>query len=114
MTVIIAGGGTGGHVYPGIAIAQELRRRDAATQVIFFGTARGLESRIVPAEGFPLELIEVRALKRVGWRARLSSLLLLPRTFFAVARMLRRYRPDLVIGVGGYASGPVVLVAALL
>ncbi len=114
MTVIIAGGGTGGHVYPGIAIAQELRRRDAATQVIFCGTARGLESRIVPAEGFPLELIEVRALKRVGWRARLSSLLLLPRTFFAVARMLRRYRPDLVIGVGGYASGPVVLVAALL
>jgi UDP-N-acetylglucosamine--N-acetylmuramyl-(pentapeptide) pyrophosphoryl-undecaprenol N-acetylglucosamine transferase len=113
-TVIIAGGGTGGHVYPGIAIAQELRRRDAAVQIVFFGTARGLETRIVPAEGFPLELIEVKALKRVGWRARLAALLLLPRTFLAVARMLRHYRPDLVLGVGGYASGPVVLVAALL
>lgn len=114
LKVIIAGGGTGGHVYPGIAIAHELRRRDARAQVIFIGTARGLETRIVPAEGFPLELIEVKALKRVGWRARLSSLLLLPRTFLAVAGMLRRDQPDLVIGVGGYASGPVVLVAALL
>ncbi len=114
LTVIIAGGGTGGHVYPGIAIAQEIRRRDPAGRIIFLGTARGLETRIVPAEGFPLELIEVRALKRVGWRAQLSALLLLPRTFLAVARLLRQYRPGLVIGVGGYASGPVVLVAALL
>lgn len=113
-TVIIAGGGTAGHVYPGVAIAQELRRRDSRHRVVFVGTARGLENRIIPAEGFELELIEVRALKRIGWRARLSSLLILPRTFLVVWRKLRIHRPDLVVGVGGYASGPVVLVAALL
>ena len=113
-TVIIAGGGTAGHVYPGVAIAQELRRRDSRHRVVFVGTLRGLETRIIPAEGFQLELIEVRALKRIGWRARLSSLLLLPRTFVVVWRKLRLHRPDLVVGVGGYASGPVVLVAALL
>lgn len=113
-TVIIAGGGTAGHVYPGVAIARELQRRDHCLEVVFVGTARGLETRIVPAEGFPLELIEVRALKRVGWRARLGSLLILPGTFFTVWSKLRTRRPELVVGVGGYASGPVVLVAALM
>ena len=113
MTVIIAGGGTAGHVYPGVAIARELLRRDDRHRVVFVGTARGLEARIIPAEGFQLELIEVRALKRIGWRARLSSLLILPRTFLVVWRRLSLERPDLVIGVGGYASGPVVLLAAL-
>lgn len=114
VTVLIAGGGTGGHIYPGIAIAQELKRRDPRNRIIFVGTERGLETRIVPGEGFQLELIEVRALKRVGWRAKIASLLILPRTFLVVRRMLRRYAPDLVIGVGGYASGPVVLMAATI
>lgn len=114
ITVVIAGGGTAGHVYPGIAIARELRRRDSRHRVVFIGTARGLEARIVPVEGFELELIEVRALKGVSWRARLSSLLLLPRTFYVVWRKLLACQPALVIGVGGYASGPVVLTAALL
>ena len=114
ITAIIAGGGTGGHVYPGIAVAQELMRRDPANKVIFIGTEKGLETRIVPAEGFPLELIQVFALKRVGWRAGIRSLLALPRTFVTVRRMLRRIEPDLVVGVGGYASGPVVLMAALM
>ena len=114
VTVLIAGGGTGGHVYPGIAIAQELKQRDPRHQIIFVGTERGLETRIVPAEGFQLELIEVRALKRVGWRAKIASLMILPRTFMVVRGMLKRYKPDLVIGVGGYASGPVVLLAATM
>lgn len=112
--VIIAGGGTGGHIYPGVAIAEEFRRRDPEAKVIFVGTARGLETRIVPREGFELELIEVAALKRVGLVKKLRSLALLPRSFLRVRSLIRRFKPDLVIGVGGYASGPVVLVASLM
>ncbi|HEY8460030.1 MAG TPA: glycosyltransferase, partial [Blastocatellia bacterium] len=67
LSVIIAGGGTGGHIYPGVAIAQEFRRRDADTRILFVGTPRGLETKIIPREGFNLELIEVSALKRVGF-----------------------------------------------
>lgn len=112
--VIIAGGGTGGHIYPGIAIAQEFKRRDPDAEVVFVGTAKGLETRIVPAQGFRLELIEVTALKRVGSAKRIRSLLLLPQSFVAVRSLIKRIRPEVVIGVGGYASGPVVLVAALM
>lgn len=111
---IIAGGGTGGHIFPGIAIAEELRRRDPAAEVIFVGTAKGLETQIVPHHGFQLELIEVAALKRVSMGKRLRSLALLPRSFFAVRSLIKRFKPYVVIGVGGYASGPVVLVAALM
>ncbi len=114
MRVIIAGGGTGGHIYPGIAIAQEFRRRNQNAEVIFVGTARGLESRIVPREGFRLELIDVAALKRVSMSSKLRSLALLPRSFAAVRSLVRAFRPEVVIGVGGYASGPVVLTAALM
>lgn len=112
--VMIAGGGTGGHIYPGIAIAQEIKRRDAQVEVVFVGTARGLEARIVPREGFRLELIEVAALKRVNFVQRVRSLLLLARSFFVVRSLIKSFRPDVVIGVGGYASGSVVLVAALM
>jgi UDP-N-acetylglucosamine--N-acetylmuramyl-(pentapeptide) pyrophosphoryl-undecaprenol N-acetylglucosamine transferase len=112
LSVIIAGGGTGGHIYPGIAIAQEFQRRNARTEVVFIGTARGLETRIVPREGFRLELIEVAALKGVSLLRRVKALLLLPRSFFAVRSLIHRFRPDVVIGVGGYSSGPVVLMAA--
>src|SRR5262245_35070401 len=113
-SVIIAGGGTGGHIYPGVAIAQEFRRRDADTQILFVGTPRGLETKIIPREGFNLELIEVSALKRVGFANRVKSLLKLPKGFFDVRSLIKRVRPDVVIGVGGYASGPVVLMAALM
>jgi len=114
LSVIIAGGGTGGHIYPGIAIAQEFRRRDADTQILFVGTARGLETKIIPREGFNLELIEIAALKRVGFVNRIKSLLMLPKSFLDVRALIKRVRPDVVIGVGGYASGPVVLMAALM
>jgi UDP-N-acetylglucosamine--N-acetylmuramyl-(pentapeptide) pyrophosphoryl-undecaprenol N-acetylglucosamine transferase len=113
LSVIIAGGGTGGHIYPGIAIAQEFKRRNAASRVLFVGTARGLETKIVPREGFELKLIEVAALKRVGLAKTIKSLLLLPKSFLAVRSLIQEIRPDVVIGVGGYASGPVVLMAAL-
>src|SRR5436853_2660182 len=114
LSVMIAGGGTGGHIYPGIAIAQEFKLRNAPTEVLFIGTARGLETRIVPREGFKLELIEVAALKSVSLARRIKSLLLLPRSFVAVRSLIQRFKPDVVIGVGGYSSGPVVLVASLM
>ncbi len=114
LSVIIAGGGTGGHIYPGIAIAQEFRRRNPDTRILFVGTAKGLETKIIPREGFNLELIEVAALKRVGMVNRIRSLLMLPKSFIAVRSLIKRVKPDVVIGVGGYASGPVVLTAALM
>lgn len=113
-SVIIAGGGTGGHIYPGVAIAQEFRRRNPNCGIVFIGTARGLETKIVPREGFKLELIEVAALKGVNAAKRIKSLLLLPKSFFAVRSLIRQYKPDVVIGVGGYSSGPMLLVASLL
>ena len=113
MRLLIAGGGTGGHLYPGIAIAEEVTARPGG-QVLFVGTARGLETKLVPAAGFALELLEVSGLNRVGLGKFLKGLALLPKAFFASRALLRRFRPDLVIGVGGYASGPLVLTAALL
>jgi UDP-N-acetylglucosamine--N-acetylmuramyl-(pentapeptide) pyrophosphoryl-undecaprenol N-acetylglucosamine transferase len=111
MRLLIAGGGTGGHLYPGMAVAEEVVRRGG--QVLFVGTARGLEARAVPAAGYALELLEVSGLKRVGLMAVLRGLLRLPKAFFRSLSILRHFRPDVVLGVGGYASGPVVLVAAL-
>ena len=114
ISVIIAGGGTGGHIFPGIAIAQEFKRRNPETKVLFVGTARGLETKIIPREGFDLHLIEVAALKRVSLLKRIKSSLLLPKSFLAVRSLIQQVKPDVVIGVGGYSSGPVVLVASLM
>jgi len=111
--VLIAGGGTGGHLFPGIAIAEEIVSRPGGA-VLFVGTARGLETKLVPAAGFPLELLDVSGLNRVGASKMAKGLLRLPKVFFASRAILRRFRPDLVIGVGGYASGPLVMAAALL
>ena len=113
MRVIIAAGGTGGHVFPGVAIAREFKRRDPSAEILFVGTARGLETKIVPREGFNLELISVGALKGVSVFERIKSLAGLPMSFIAALRILRRFKPDVVIGVGGYSSGPTLLIAAL-
>jgi UDP-N-acetylglucosamine--N-acetylmuramyl-(pentapeptide) pyrophosphoryl-undecaprenol N-acetylglucosamine transferase len=114
MKMLIAAGGTGGHIFPGIAVAREFLSRDAANEVLFVGTARGLESQIVPREGFRLELIEAGALKGVSLGRRVGSLARLPKGFADALGILRRFKPDVVVGVGGYASGPILLVAALL
>jgi UDP-N-acetylglucosamine--N-acetylmuramyl-(pentapeptide) pyrophosphoryl-undecaprenol N-acetylglucosamine transferase len=114
MRVLVAAGGTGGHIYPGIAVAKELMRRDAGSTVRFVGTARGLETRLVPQAGFELSLIESAGLKNVGLAARVRGLLLLPKSFTAARRLIREFRPDIVIGAGGYVSGPVLLTAALM
>jgi UDP-N-acetylglucosamine--N-acetylmuramyl-(pentapeptide) pyrophosphoryl-undecaprenol N-acetylglucosamine transferase len=112
MRAILAGGGTGGHVIPALAIAHELEQRYQA-EVLFIGTGRGLENRLVPAAGFPLERLEVGALNRVNLATRVKTAFLLPRAIFTAAGILNRFQPDLVIGVGGYASGPAMLAAIL-
>jgi UDP-N-acetylglucosamine--N-acetylmuramyl-(pentapeptide) pyrophosphoryl-undecaprenol N-acetylglucosamine transferase len=114
MKMIIAAGGTGGPIFPGVAVAREFLSRDAANEVVFVGTARGLETTIIPREGFPLELLEAGALKSVSAARRLASLARLPKGFLDALRILRRHRPGVVVGVGGYASGPILHVAALL
>ena len=114
MRVLIAGGGTGGHVFPGIALAEEVVGRHPENDAVFVGTARGLEATVVPAAGYPIELIRVKGLKGKGLGTTLGNLLLLPGALFASVSILRRWRPDVVVGVGGYASGPVVLAAWLL
>ena len=114
MKVLIAGGGTGGHLFPGIALAEEITTRKKGNEVIFVGTERGLEATVVPKLGFELKLIEVSGLKRQGLVKTIKSLLRLPVSFFQAIKILRDFQPDIAIGVGGYASGPVVLVASLL
>jgi UDP-N-acetylglucosamine--N-acetylmuramyl-(pentapeptide) pyrophosphoryl-undecaprenol N-acetylglucosamine transferase len=113
LKVIIAGGGTGGHIFPGVAIAREFQKRDSKNEVVFVGTSYGLETKIIPREGFKLELISVAGLKNVSMAKRMRSLLMLPGSFLQVWSLLRRIRPDVVIGVGGYSSGPVLLLSAL-
>ena len=110
MRVIIAGGGTGGHVIPALAIAQQLKRQFAA-EVLFIGTARGIETRLVPQAGFPLDLIQVGALKNVSLITRARTMLDLPRALWVAGRMVSDFDPDVVIGVGGYASGPAMFAA---
>ena len=112
--MLIAGGGTGGHVFPGIALAEEVVTRHPDNDVVFAGTARGLEAVVVPAAGFPIELIMVQGLKGKGLLGLLAGLALLPRALLQSFAILRRWRPDVVVGVGGYASGPVVLAASLM
>ncbi|PYV91584.1 MAG: undecaprenyldiphospho-muramoylpentapeptide beta-N-acetylglucosaminyltransferase [Acidobacteria bacterium] len=113
MRAILAGGGTGGHVIPAIAIAQELQKRYDA-EVMFVGTARGIENKLVPAAGFTLQLIKVGALNRVSLATRLKTLFDLPLAVLHARRMLQQFQPDVVIGVGGYASGPAMLAAILM
>ena len=113
LRIVVAGGGTGGHLYPGIAVARELLTRRPDAQITFAGTARGIESRIVPREGFALDLIRSRGLKGKSFSERLAGAVVVPSSLIDAWRIVSDRRPQLVMGVGGYSSGPVVLVAAL-
>jgi UDP-N-acetylglucosamine--N-acetylmuramyl-(pentapeptide) pyrophosphoryl-undecaprenol N-acetylglucosamine transferase len=112
--LMIAGGGTGGHLFPGVAVAEELRRLDADAEVLFVGTTRGIESRVLPGLGWELEHIEVSGLKTVGLRGALRGAMRVPGALMQSRRIIKKFGPDVVIGVGGYASGPVVLAARLM
>lgn len=111
--MLIAGGGTGGHLFPGLALAEEIVRRDPGNEVLFVGTARGLEARHVPRNGFELQLISVGALKGRGIRGWITGLLRLPRAVWQSRRIIKKFSPEVVVGVGGYSSGPVLLAAWL-
>jgi UDP-N-acetylglucosamine--N-acetylmuramyl-(pentapeptide) pyrophosphoryl-undecaprenol N-acetylglucosamine transferase len=113
MRVMIAGGGTGGHVIPALAIAGALKS-DYDAEVCFIGTARGMETRLVPQAGYALELIEVGQLNRVSLATKLKTMVALPRGILHCLGLLRRWRPEAVVGVGGYASGPAMLAALIL
>jgi UDP-N-acetylglucosamine--N-acetylmuramyl-(pentapeptide) pyrophosphoryl-undecaprenol N-acetylglucosamine transferase len=112
--VLIAGGGTGGHIYPAIAIAQVLKRRNADSEVHFIGAKSGLETKIVPREGYPLHLLNVGALNQVSLFTKITSLLLLPWALLQAIVVILKVRPNVVLGVGGYASGPAMLAAKIL
>lgn len=114
MKVLIAAGGTGGHIYPGIAVANEIVRRDRTSEVRFVGTRRGLETKLVPDAGYKLELIESAGIKNVGLAGTIRGLLLVPKSFLAARSLIRNFQPDVVVGAGGYVTGAVLLAASFL
>jgi UDP-N-acetylglucosamine--N-acetylmuramyl-(pentapeptide) pyrophosphoryl-undecaprenol N-acetylglucosamine transferase len=114
-SLIIAGGGTGGHVLAGVAVADSWRDafgKDA--QILFVGARGGIEEKLVPRAGYPLELLELGSLNRVSLSRKLKTTFQLPLSLFKSARIILRQKPDAVLGVGGYASGPLVLMARVL
>jgi len=113
VAVVIAGGGTGGHLYPGIAVARELLARRPDARVTFAGTAAGIEARVVPREGFELDVIRSAGLKGKSTAARVRGAALLPLSAWDAWQVLSRRQPSVVVGVGGYSSGPIVGLAAL-
>jgi UDP-N-acetylglucosamine--N-acetylmuramyl-(pentapeptide) pyrophosphoryl-undecaprenol N-acetylglucosamine transferase len=113
MRVIFAGGGTGGHLFPGLAVAREFQQRDSMTEILFVGTERGIEARVLPREGFRLETIPVRGLRGRGMRGFLDALWGVPTGLLRSLRIIRSFRPDFIIGLGGYASGPLLFAGKL-
>ncbi len=111
MKVIIAGGGTGGHLFPGIAIAEEFLKRDQRNNILFIGTERGLEKRILGDLGFQLNTLDVEGIKGKGLTKAINASLKIPGSLVQSYRLIREYCPDIVIGVGGYSSGPAVMAA---
>jgi UDP-N-acetylglucosamine--N-acetylmuramyl-(pentapeptide) pyrophosphoryl-undecaprenol N-acetylglucosamine transferase len=114
VNVIIAGGGTGGHLFPGIAIAEEFLRRNRGDRILFVGTNKGIEKRILGDLGFSLQTIDVEGIKGRGWMKSLAAVLRIPGSLIQSFRIIGGFSPELVIGVGGYASGPVVFAARML
>jgi UDP-N-acetylglucosamine--N-acetylmuramyl-(pentapeptide) pyrophosphoryl-undecaprenol N-acetylglucosamine transferase len=114
MRVIFAGGGTGGHLFPGLAVAREFQRRDPTTEILFVGTKQGIEFRVLPKAGFRLETLTVRGLKGRGMRGLFDALYGVPAGVVRSLAVIKKFRPDCVIGLGGYASGPVLLAAKLI
>ncbi len=111
--LMVAGGGTGGHIYPAIAIAREYLARDAARSVVFVGTEKGLEKTIVPKAGFPLEFIDIGGLKGKGGLDLVRNVLRVPKGFIQAWKLIGKHNPNVVLGVGGYSSGPVLFAAKL-
>ncbi|MGH9445092.1 MAG: undecaprenyldiphospho-muramoylpentapeptide beta-N-acetylglucosaminyltransferase [Terriglobia bacterium] len=123
LRVLVAAGGTGGHIFPALTVAQALRERWTAQreqvcdreqpEIEFVGTGRGIESRVIPAAGFPLHVIAAAGLKGMGPSKWIRNLFVLPASFWEAGKLLMRFRPDVVVGLGGYVAGPVMLEASL-
>jgi UDP-N-acetylglucosamine--N-acetylmuramyl-(pentapeptide) pyrophosphoryl-undecaprenol N-acetylglucosamine transferase len=113
MKAIIAGGGTGGHLFPGIAVAREIQRRSAQSEVLFVGAEQGIEARIVPKEGFRLQTLRLGGIKGVGGLRQVRNLMRMMEGVFKARDILKQFRPDVVIGVGGYASFPMLSAAIM-
>lgn len=114
MRVIIAGGGTGGHLFPGLAIAEEFKDRDDSTEVIFVGTEYGIEARVVPREGYPIKFLRAEGLVGVSVVKKIKAIAKMGFSFVDSYKIIKAVRPDIVIGVGGYASGATMLTAYLM
>jgi UDP-N-acetylglucosamine--N-acetylmuramyl-(pentapeptide) pyrophosphoryl-undecaprenol N-acetylglucosamine transferase len=112
--MVIAGGGTGGHLFPGVAIAEEFLRRNPAHRLLFIGTERGLERKVLQGLGLPLRTIPVEGIKGRGALKSIAALAKIPGSLWMSYGILRDFAPDIVVGVGGYASGPAVLAARLM
>ena len=113
-TIFIAGGGTGGHIYPGLAVAQALVKEDPSVEIHFVGTKMGLENKIIPQNNFPLHLIDISGINGVPFLKKIIALIKFPIAFLQCIYLILKYRPLYVFGVGGYSSGPFVLTASLL
>ncbi len=111
--IIISGGGTGGHIFPAIAAAQALKRIDETLEILFVGAKGKIEERKVPEAGFKIELIDIRGFQRKLSFETIKNILRLIKSLFKARKIIRKFKPDVVVGVGGYASGPVVYVASL-
>jgi UDP-N-acetylglucosamine--N-acetylmuramyl-(pentapeptide) pyrophosphoryl-undecaprenol N-acetylglucosamine transferase len=109
--IVIAGGGTGGHLFPGIAIAEEFIKRDKHTEILFIGTQKGIESKWLGRIGYALATIDIEGVQGRGVKALIKGFYQVPQSIWQSRRILKRFRPRIVIGVGGYASGPAVLAA---
>lgn len=114
MSIAIAGGGTGGHVYSGIAVAKEIKRQLPSARILFIGTEEGLETKIVPHEGFSLETIEIQRMKGRGFGDKFQLFFRLPREVYWALKLLKKFRPSVVFGIGGDASVPVIYASYLL
>lgn len=115
MKILMAGGGSGGHVYPGVSIARAMQSQDPNIEIEFVGTSQGAESKIIPREGFPLHIVEVGRLNNnVDWSERFWTIVLMPWSLIKAALLVIRLKPDFVLGLGGFASGPALLMAALM
>ena len=106
MRLLIAGGGTGGHLFPGIAVAEEFLARDPANEVLFVGTERGIEARAVPAAGYRLELISAAGIRGKGGLSQIRGAAMMLYGYAQSRKILKEWRPEMVMGVGGYASLP--------
>jgi UDP-N-acetylglucosamine--N-acetylmuramyl-(pentapeptide) pyrophosphoryl-undecaprenol N-acetylglucosamine transferase len=113
-TYVIAAGGTGGHIMPGIALGKEIRAQRPGSQIIFVGTRQGLEGKIVPAAHFPLEMVDASGFVGKTFAKQLGALARLPKGFLEARALLSKYRPRAVVGVGGYVTMPVLMAARAL